>query len=277
MQNAQINYAQNQKAFFNYDFIERGVIEGYAIVFNNIDAEGHVIKDTAGPPILEKFKILQTIPVLFEHNKATDPRQQGAIGSVTELSVDSYGVKVKIVLNLALNQDGPEIADKVYKDLKENPNYFALSAGFIVIDTYFDKYLYIAALDLLEISITKMPVNPQAKIISVKSAGSIGSVEYKPYIKKPEDFTYYKGAKNYIVANRKSMSRIEINRFIEKAKELSIKEYLDNLQTKLHTNADISSSNSNILAGEGNPPLLSNDFSESDIDKIVQQIVNKIK
>lgn len=144
---------------------ERGIVEGYAAVFNNIDRHGDVLL-----PKSLKHKNVR-VPLLWNH----DANQ--VIGSVV-VTEDQKGYKYSG--QIAINSENEDIRRKaqwVHSLIKEghvNRNSF----GFVVEDAEVGKkdgrtVLFIKKTDVAEVSIVPMPANPRAGVVQMKSVDAL--------------------------------------------------------------------------------------------------------
>lgn len=134
---------------------DKGVIKGYASVFNNRDLDGDIILPGAFKNTLSKNK---EVRLLWQHN-ANIP-----IGVLNKLSEDTKGLKMTAQLQLAIID-----AQKAYEMVKQNM-IKGLSIGFSIIDSFFSKDTrYIKSVNLHEISLVTFPANRLACVDSVKA------------------------------------------------------------------------------------------------------------
>ena len=139
---------------------EYGEFEGYASVFNNIDLGNDVIKTGAFRKSLRKRGV-KGVKLLYQH-KTDMP-----IGVFEEIKEDEHGlmVKGKLALKTQAGQEAYELLKMGALD--------AMSIGFranpdeVSYDKRTNKRM-IGEVDLMEISLVTFPMNPQAKVRSVK-------------------------------------------------------------------------------------------------------------
>ena len=142
------------------DMKEYGRFEGYASVFNNTDLGNDVIKTGAFRKSLRKRGV-KGVKLLYQH-KTDMP-----IGVFEEIKEDEHGLMVKG--KLALKTQAGQAA---YELLKMGA-LDAMSIGFranpdeVSYDKRTNKRM-IGEVDLMEISLVTFPMNPQAKVRSVK-------------------------------------------------------------------------------------------------------------
>jgi uncharacterized protein len=145
---------------------ERGVIHGYAAVFNNLDRHRDILK-----PGSLKHKTVK-VPLLWNHDT------NAVIGHAI-LTEDKKGFAYKGVLAVnSQNEDLRREAERVYAMIKEG-HVDRNSFGFIVED---DEYVrkdvdgkpmvirHIKKVDVAEVSIVPAPANPKAGVTQIKSA-----------------------------------------------------------------------------------------------------------
>jgi HK97 family phage prohead protease len=139
---------------------EYGEFEGYASVFNNTDLGNDVIKTGAFKKSLRKRGV-KGVKLLYQH-KTDMP-----IGVFEEIKEDEHGlmVKGKLALKTQAGQEAYELLKMGALD--------AMSIGFranpdeVSYDKRTNKRM-IGEVDLMEISLVTFPMNPQAKVRSVK-------------------------------------------------------------------------------------------------------------
>ena len=142
------------------DMEEYGRFEGYASVFNNTDLGNDVIKTGAFRKSLRKRGV-KGVKLLYQH-KTDMP-----IGVFEEIKEDEHGlmVKGKLALKTQAGQEAYELLKMGALD--------AMSIGFranpdeVSYDKRTNKRM-IGEVDLMEISLVTFPMNPQAKVRSVK-------------------------------------------------------------------------------------------------------------
>ena len=139
---------------------EYGEFEGYASVFNNTDLGNDVIKTGAFRKSLRKRGV-KGVKLLYQH-KTDMPK-----GVFEEIKEDEHGlmVKGKLALKTQAGQEAYELLKMGALD--------AMSIGFranpdeVSYDKRTNKRM-IGEVDLMEISLVTFPMNPQAKVRSVK-------------------------------------------------------------------------------------------------------------
>jgi uncharacterized protein len=145
---------------------EKGVIEGYASTFGNIDRHGDIIEKGAFA------KTRKRIPIFGMHN----PREGIGTGTVTE---DEKGLKIRIKLAID-NADSDILREraKEYYAMAKEGIIERLSIGFSTLEQEFAKknvngrermVRLIKKVDLMETSLVPIPANDLARIGNVKS------------------------------------------------------------------------------------------------------------
>jgi uncharacterized protein len=145
---------------------EKGVIEGYASTFGNIDRHGDIIEKGAFSSTRKR------IPIFGMHN----PHLGIGVGTVTE---DEKGLKIRI--KLAIDNTESDIlrerAREYYGMVKEGI-IERMSIGFATLDQEFtkkkvngrDRHIrIIKKVDLMETSLVPIPANDLARVQAVKS------------------------------------------------------------------------------------------------------------
>lgn len=170
--------AEQKDAYGQMDFTidfkasaeEKGVIEGYAAAYGNLDRQGDVL--IAGAFSEAKGKI----PIFGMHN----PREGIGTGTVVE---DEKGLKIKIKLAID-NQDSEILANraKEYYAMAKEGIISRMSVGFITQKTEWKTkkeadgreryYREVHKGDLVEVSLVPVPANDRARITNVKDISS---------------------------------------------------------------------------------------------------------
>jgi HK97 family phage prohead protease len=145
---------------------ERGVIEGYASTFGNVDRHGDVITKGAFEGGRSK------IPIFAMHN----PSMAIGVGFVEE---DSKGLKIRMKLAVD-NPDSETLRDRAreYYAMAKEGIIEKMSVGFIPLEREWKKRKvdgrdvptrYIKKVDLVEVSLVPIPANDRARVTTVKS------------------------------------------------------------------------------------------------------------
>lgn len=145
-----------------------GVFEGYGTTWNNVDREGDVILKGAFEESLAEHKAANTMPSMFW---AHDAKLQ--CGDWLSASEDDKGLFMKGQLWIG---KGISCAEQAYMMLKGTGTK-GLSNGFITRKTApkapTGARRAIAKAELLETSLTSIPINQKALITNVKALDSI--------------------------------------------------------------------------------------------------------
>jgi uncharacterized protein len=141
-----------------------GYFKGYGATFSNKDLGDDIILPGAFDTTVEEHTKGDTVPAMFyEHNR------EEPIGDYLSMSVDKKGLLVEG--QLWVGQGIPR-ADQAYKMLQSKTGK-GLSIGYSHITppifTEKNKARQLTSLRVHEISPTGMPMNPKAKIITMKS------------------------------------------------------------------------------------------------------------
>lgn len=139
---------------------EEGIFEGYGSVFNNTDLGNDVIKTGAFRKSLRK-RGAKGVKLLYQH-KSDMP-----IGVFDEIKEDQHGLKVKgrLALKTQAGRDAFELMkmgalDGLSIGFKPNPKAVSYDKR--------TKKRLIEEVELMEISLVTFPMNPEARIRSVK-------------------------------------------------------------------------------------------------------------
>jgi uncharacterized protein len=151
---------------------EKGVIEGYAATFGNIDRHGDIIEKGAFA------KSRKRIPIFGMHN----PREGIGVGTVTE---DEKGLKIRIKLAID-NADSAILRERAleYYAMAKEGIIERMSIGFATLEREWSKkkvngqeqhVRIIKKVDLMETSLVPIPANDLARVTTVKSADAENS------------------------------------------------------------------------------------------------------
>jgi HK97 family phage prohead protease len=143
---------------------DSGEIEGYGSTFGNVDLGGDICAAGCFAKTLAEHKADGTMPAMLWGHDPSEPT-----GVWTEIAEDQRGLRVVGKLTLG-TQRGTE-ARALAKD-----GALALSMGYATRDAEYDEGARILRdVKLYEISLVGMPMNTQARILSVKSAAQAAS------------------------------------------------------------------------------------------------------
>lgn len=141
-----------------------GYFKGYGATFNNKDLGDDIILPGAFDQTVEEHAKSETVPAMFYEHNSYEP-----IGDYLSLSVDKKGLLVEGQLWVG---KGIARADQAYMMLQSKTGK-GLSIGYshITPPIYDDKKKarQLTGLRVHEISPTGMPMNPKARVLTVKS------------------------------------------------------------------------------------------------------------
>ncbi len=138
-------------------FSEKGEIEGYASVFDEIDSYGDIVVKNAFSQAISDTKKGNMPKLLWQHDISSP------IGVINEISEDEHGLFVKAQLLLDLPK-----AKEIYTLLK-NKAIDGFSIGYRIRNQYIkNDHNYLTDLELLEISIVTFPACKSATIENIK-------------------------------------------------------------------------------------------------------------
>jgi len=140
---------------------DEGFFEGYASVSGNVDLGGDVVAPGA---FTKSISATPEVPLLWSHDHAE------VIGAIREMKEDGHGLRVKGEIALETSR-----GKEAYALLKKNMMK-GLSIGYqVVSDQIADGKRLLKELNLLEVSVVAVPMNPLATITAVKNAESSAS------------------------------------------------------------------------------------------------------
>lgn len=147
---------------------ETGIFEGYGSTFGNKDLGGDIVVKGAFSKCLAS-KDLHDIDMLYSHDG------KEIIGEFILIHEDEKGLKFKGQLYLKNIQR----ADEVYF-LMQKGKLKSMSIGYYTLDSEYDgKARMLKELELVEISVVRHPMNPEADITGVKQVTRDDLVEVK--------------------------------------------------------------------------------------------------
>ena len=150
--------------------------EGHGSVFGNEDLGGDVVLPGAFKRTLASHEKAGALPQMFWMH---DPAK--VIGKWTEMSEDAAGLRVKGVL--ADTQLGNEVRTLLKMDAVRG-----MSIGYRTVDSDFDKdgRRLLKELELWEVSVVSLPMNPLAQVVHAKSQlSALGE-----YVPTPREFEH---------------------------------------------------------------------------------------
>lgn len=134
---------------------EQGFFEGYASVSGNVDLGGDIVVPGA---FTKSIAAAPEVPLLWSHDHAE------VIGAIRSMHEDGHGLRVKgeIALETARGKEA-------YALLKKNMMK-GLSIGYqVVSDEIANGKRLLKELNLLEVSVVAVPMNPLAQVTAVKT------------------------------------------------------------------------------------------------------------
>lgn len=139
---------------------ETGIIKCYAAVFNNIDSYNDIILPGAFKNTLANHDVNDFKFCLYHDTKTI-------IGKTLDLKEDDYGlyVEAQIIRELPKGEEAYILVKNGVLD--------AFSIGYQTKESHYDsvnKIRYLDEIELKEFSLVSFPANPEAKLLSVKSA-----------------------------------------------------------------------------------------------------------
>lgn len=143
---------------------ERGVIEGYASTFGNIDRHGDIVE----PGTFKGGR--SKVPIFALH----DPSKAVGVGFVQE---DEKGLKIKMKLAVDSESDTLRERAREYYAMAKEGIIEKMSVGMIIQKSEWTKKKIdgqevpirrIQKADLVEVSLVPIPANDQAKVTTVK-------------------------------------------------------------------------------------------------------------
>ena len=154
---------------------EEGEFTAYAAIFGNVDQGGDVIAPGAFAKSLSEANINdRLIPMLWQHDR------EEPIGKWLSFEEDKTGLKVHGKLHI----DFDPVAKRAYGHLK-NGTVGGFSIGYRLVDGGYsvhpdyddgDGIWLLSELDLREASIVTMPMNLEARLVSVKALVEAGGM-----------------------------------------------------------------------------------------------------
>lgn len=168
---------------------EAGVIEGYASVFEVVDAYGDVMKRGAFSSAIKQMENGAMPKMLWQH------QPENPIGVWEHMEEDEHGLRIKgrLLLNL-------EKAREAYTLLKNNV-LNGLSIGYIARNFDMkDGYRHLTNIDLIEVSLVTFPACTQAHLTDVKHETETITIKEENQMKEAEISAISSGVVRYPVA-----------------------------------------------------------------------------
>lgn len=196
------------------DVTAAGAFVAYAAIFGNVDQGGDVIAPGAFAKSLSKASIEdRLIPMLWQHDR------REPIGKWTEMKEDAKGLRVEGKLHIEFDP----LAVRAHGHLKEK-SVGGFSIGYNLVDGGYSLHpdfnednesdrapiWLLSELDLKEASIVTMPMNIEARLVSVKSvieAGGMPSIRDFEYLMR-EACGFSKSQAAAIASAAKSVLRL---------------------------------------------------------------------
>jgi Escherichia/Staphylococcus phage prohead protease len=136
-----------------------GEVDGYASTFGNVDLAGDIVAPGAFKRTLAEHKAANTMPALLWGHDPVAP-----CGVWTDAREDRIGLRMtgRLTLDTVRGAEARALA---------LDGALGLSIGFRTRDSGFEKNRRVLKdVQLFEVSLVAIPANPQAKLVSVKSA-----------------------------------------------------------------------------------------------------------
>lgn len=150
------------------DLSEAGTIAGYASTFGNTDRGGDIVLPGAFRKSIQAHHDAKSAPVMLWQHRSDMP-----IGRWTAMREDSKGLRVEGKINLDVQ------AGREAHSLLKSGAIGGLSIGFMTKKADRDKSgaRRLVELDLHEISVVSLPMNPAAQVTGVKSLSLASEIE----------------------------------------------------------------------------------------------------
>jgi uncharacterized protein len=149
------------------DDAKAGEVTGYGAIFGNVDLGGDVIEPGAFAATI-KARGARPLPMLWSHDQAKP------IGSWTRIAEDARGLVVRGKINTDTAAGREARALILAGDVSGLSIGYSVSPGGAVFDAAGKRKL--KRLDLHEVSIVSVPMNPAATVTGAKSADQIASL-----------------------------------------------------------------------------------------------------
>lgn len=154
---------QRQVRFTLDDVSEQGIFDGYASVYEIVDAEGDIVEAGAFAKSIASGRAKNGVPILAQHEEHLP------IGKSLELREDEKGLYIKGLIS-------PTSTGLDYRQLVKDRVITGMSIGYIVIDSYTDdqRIRHLTELEIDEVSLVTFPANQAAQVNSYKSLNKGG-------------------------------------------------------------------------------------------------------
>jgi len=244
---------------FGFDEV-KGVFNGYASVFNQVDLVKDTILDVSYDEEEKSWEAGKTISINFDHNKSIL-----FASNLSEIKSDEKGLFVEWKFSEEAKSLYPEKWQWAVENAK-NGNLF-MSIGFEVVESHIlDLGLerksakkqgmadIIRKIKLDHIAITTNPVDRKAKILEVKSL----DVNFNQSLK---DINGKVSAKKFLKENKSLLSNTNIENYVDHIFSLS-----EGINKKLEASVQPQRETAPVIEGKS-----------EDLDSILEQVVLKIK
>lgn len=168
------------KEIFSFDVKQapdsEGVFSGYGAVFGNVDLGRDIILPGAFADSLNAWRAKGKMPrMLWQHSTRTP------IGVWTDMQEDNFGLFVRGRLT-----KGVQVADEALLLMKDGA-LDGLSIGFDTVDDEYDQNMNVrkvSKVNLWEVSLVSLGMNPEATVTNVKSADEIHTIrEFEKFLR----------------------------------------------------------------------------------------------
>ena len=170
------------------DIADSGSFTGYGAVFGNVDLGRDLIVRGAFESSLSDWKSQGKFPkMLWQHN----PREP--IGVWTDMKEDDYGLLVSGKFTMGVAK-----AAEAHALLKDGA-IEGLSIGYRTLDDEWDRDTEVRKLkklDLMEVSLVTVPMNPAASVTDVKAAEQIKTIrEFETFLRDEGGYSHSQARK----------------------------------------------------------------------------------
>lgn len=162
---------------------QKGIIEGYGSVFDEVHHSGAVVEREAFNETLKEHRQAGTMPALLDQHDSRQP-----IGVWEHMETDEHGLRVRGRLLI----DKVQRATEVFELLKAKA-LNGLSIGFYTRDDSFDEVdgtRHIKKLDLVEVSVVTFPNGPSARVDTVHQADLVHTArDFESFLREAGGFS----------------------------------------------------------------------------------------
>jgi len=167
---------------------EGGSFTGYGAVFGNVDLGRDLIQRGAFSDSLSDWRSKGKWPKMLWHHNPREP-----IGVWTDMKEDDYGLHVSGRFTMGVAK-----AAEAYALLKDNA-IDGLSIGYRTQDDEWDRdtdVRKLKKLDLMEVSLVTVPMNPAASVTDVKAAEQIKTIrDFEAFLRDEGGFSHSQARK----------------------------------------------------------------------------------